>query len=102
MAKLSKRVRAMREKVEAGKLYPVEEAVALLKELSGVKFAETVDVAGHPCVRAAASPRKIRASNMGIPSPRNVMGTSVAATPGTPAAPRGHGCGFRAPPSALI
>ena len=37
MAKLSKRVRAYKEKVEPGKFYPIEEAVELLKELSSVK-----------------------------------------------------------------
>ncbi len=64
MAKLSKRLRAIREKVEAGKLYPVEEAVALLTELSGVKFKESVDVA----VNLGVDPRK---------SDQNVRGASV-------------------------
>ena len=44
MAKLSKRARAIREKIEPGKAYPVEEAVALLTELSAVKFKESIDV----------------------------------------------------------
>ena len=64
MAKLSKRLRAIREKVEAGKLYQVEEAVALLTELSGVKFKESVDVA----VNLGVDPRK---------SDQNVRGASV-------------------------
>jgi len=34
MAKMSKRVRAIREKVELGKQYPLEEAVGLLKEMA--------------------------------------------------------------------
>lgn len=54
MAKLSKRQRAIKEKVASGKLYTVEEAVALLKELSTVKFAETVDVS----VNLGIDPRK--------------------------------------------
>ena len=54
MAKLSKRTRAIREKVEAGKLYQVEEAVALLAELSTVKFKESLDVA----VNLGVDPRK--------------------------------------------
>ncbi len=54
MAKLSKRARAIREKVEAGKLYGIEEAVALLKELSTVKFEETFDVS----VNLGIDPRK--------------------------------------------
>jgi len=54
MAKLSKRARAIQEKVEAGKLYQAEEAFSLLKELSSVKFEESVDVA----VNLGVDPRK--------------------------------------------
>ena len=45
MAKLSKRQKAINEKVDSTKQYSVEEAVALLTELSAVKFKETVEVA---------------------------------------------------------
>ncbi|MCC8999645.1 MAG: 50S ribosomal protein L1 [Candidatus Contendobacter sp.] len=54
MAKLSKRVQAIRAKLTPGKFYPVEEALGLLKELSGVKFREAVDVA----VNLGVDPRK--------------------------------------------
>ncbi|NJM10755.1 MAG: 50S ribosomal protein L1 [Synechococcaceae cyanobacterium SM1_2_3] len=54
MAKLSKRVQAIRAKLIPGKFYPVEEALGLLKELSGVKFRESVDVA----VNLGVDPRK--------------------------------------------
>ncbi len=54
MAKLSKRIRAIREKVEAGKSYQIEEAVSLLKDLSTVKFSESIDVA----VKLGVDPRK--------------------------------------------
>lgn len=54
MAKLSKRVRAINEKVEAGKVYQVTEALNLLKELSTVKFPETIDVA----INLGIDPRK--------------------------------------------
>ncbi|MDA8652316.1 50S ribosomal protein L1 [Porticoccaceae bacterium] len=54
MAKLSKRRRAINEKVELGKLYSVDEALNLLKDLSTVKFSETVDVA----VNLGIDPRK--------------------------------------------
>lgn len=54
MAKPSKRVRAIQEKVQVGKLYPISEAIALLKEFSSVKFTETVDVA----VNLGIDPRK--------------------------------------------
>ena len=54
MAKLTKRQRAINEKVVSGKQYSIEEAVALLKDLSTVKFAETVDVA----INLGIDPRK--------------------------------------------
>jgi len=54
MAKLSKRQKAIAEKVEPGKLYAAEEAFALLKDLSSVKFAESVEVA----VNLGVDPRK--------------------------------------------
>ena len=54
MAKLTKRRRAINEKVEEGKLYSVGEALSLLKELSTVKFNETIDVA----VNLGIDPRK--------------------------------------------
>ena len=64
MAKLSKRARAIREKVESGKFYQVEDAVALLNELSAVKFKESIDVS----VNLGVDPRK---------SDQNVRGASV-------------------------
>ncbi len=54
MAKLSKRQRAINEKVDGSKQYSIEEAVALLKELSTVKFAETFDVS----INLGIDPRK--------------------------------------------
>jgi large subunit ribosomal protein L1 len=54
MSKLSKRVRAFREKVEPGKAYSIEEAVTLLNELSKVKFKESVDVS----INLGVDPRK--------------------------------------------
>jgi large subunit ribosomal protein L1 len=54
MAKISKRQRIIKDKVDSTKLYGIEEAVALLKELSTVKFGETVDVA----VNLGIDPRK--------------------------------------------
>ncbi len=54
MAKLSKRQRAINEKVDAAKQYSIEEAVALLKDLSSVKFPETFDVS----VNLGVDPRK--------------------------------------------
>lgn len=54
MAKLSKRQRLIKEKVDSTKQYGIDEAVALLKELSTVKFPETVDAA----INLGIDPRK--------------------------------------------
>ncbi|ABZ78684.1 ribosomal protein L1 [Shewanella halifaxensis HAW-EB4] len=64
MAKLTKRARLIREKVEATKSYDINEAVALLKELATAKFLESVDVA----VNLGVDPRK---------SDQNVRGATV-------------------------
>lgn len=60
MAKLSKRQKLINEKVEAGKFYPIEDAVALLKEVSSVKFSETVDIAVNLGVDAKKSDQVVR------------------------------------------
>jgi large subunit ribosomal protein L1 len=54
MAKLTKRLKLIRERVEPGKVYGAEDAFALLKELSAVKFVENVDVS----VNLGVDPRK--------------------------------------------
>lgn len=54
MAKVSKRVRAFKEKVDRNKLYPVDEALALLKEFATAKFNESIDIA----VQLGVDPRK--------------------------------------------
>ncbi len=60
MAKLSKRVRAYREKVDPRKAYPLDEAVNLLKELATAKFNETVEVAVNLGVDARKSDQSVR------------------------------------------
>ncbi len=64
MAKMSKRLRAIREKIEPGRQYPAEEAFALLKELSGVKFQEAVDVAVNLGVDPRKSDQVVRSSTV--------------------------------------
>jgi large subunit ribosomal protein L1 len=54
MARLTKRMRAIKEKVQPGKVYPVDEALGLLKSLTSVKFVESVEVA----VNLGVDPRK--------------------------------------------
>jgi len=64
MAKMSKRVKAIRERVERGKLYPVEEALALLREVSKAKFRESVDVAVNLGVDPRKSDQVVRSSTV--------------------------------------
>ncbi len=64
MAKLTKRMRNVREKVDATKEYDINDAVALLKELAAAKFVESFDVA----VNLGVDPRK---------SDQNVRGATV-------------------------
>ena len=45
MAKAGKRIRAAREGIDPTKLYGLDEAIALLKERSKVKFDETLEIA---------------------------------------------------------
>ena len=60
MARLSKRVRAFKEKVDPEKAYPLDEAVSMLKEFSTVKFNETVEVAVNLGVDAKKSDQAVR------------------------------------------
>ena len=50
----SKRVKAYKEKIEAGKNYDINEALNLVKEISSVKFDESVDIS----VNLGVDPRK--------------------------------------------
>jgi large subunit ribosomal protein L1 len=54
MGRLSKRIKAINEKIDRDRVYPLEEALALLKELSSVKFTESVDIS----VNLGVDPRK--------------------------------------------
>lgn len=54
MAKLGKRLKAIREKINSEQQYAVAEAFGLLKECASAKFTETVEV----CVNLGVDPRK--------------------------------------------
>ncbi|MCP3866853.1 MAG: 50S ribosomal protein L1 [Gammaproteobacteria bacterium] len=64
MSKVTKRSRAISEKVELGKQYPVTEAFELLKELSTVKFREAVDVSINLGVDPRKSDQVVRGSTV--------------------------------------
>jgi large subunit ribosomal protein L1 len=54
MSKLTKRIKAIREKVDNLKVYPVDEALKLIKDCASAKFNESVDVS----VNLGIDPRK--------------------------------------------
>ena len=64
MAKLTKRAKMIQEKVEPGKLYPIDEALDLLRELSAVKFKESVDVSVNLGVDPRKSDQVVRGSTV--------------------------------------
>ena len=64
MARAGKRMKSIREQIEPGKAYSIDEALELLKNSSKVRFTESVDVA----IRLGVDPRK---------SDQNVRGSTV-------------------------
>lgn len=64
MARLSKRMQMIRAKVDSTKAYNVEEALQLLKELSTVKFTESVDVSVNLGVDPRKSDQVVRGSTV--------------------------------------
>jgi len=73
MAKLNKRQKLAKEKVDPNKHYSIDEAVAILKELSTVKFEETVDAA----INLGIDPRKSDQSVRGASSLPHGTGKTV-------------------------
>jgi len=64
MAKLSKRMQAIRNQLESGKYYPVDDAFNLLKDLPPAKFAESIDVAVNLGVDPRKSDQVVRGSTV--------------------------------------
>lgn len=62
MAKLSKRMAAVAEKIDRSKLYPVSEALALVKECATAKFDESIDVAVQLGIDPKKSDQLVRGS----------------------------------------
>lgn len=60
MANLSKRMQALRAKVDRNKIYPVAEALALVKETSVAKFDESVDAVVNLGIDARKSDQLVR------------------------------------------
>jgi large subunit ribosomal protein L1 len=64
MAKLAKRAKAYVSKVQAGKIYTVDEALALIKECATAKFNESVDVSVNLGIDARKSDQVVRGSTV--------------------------------------
>ena len=64
MARKSKRAKLFAEKVSRGRLYPVDEALSLIKELATAKFSESVDVAVNLGVDPRKSDQVVRGSTV--------------------------------------
>jgi large subunit ribosomal protein L1 len=64
MAKLSKRIKAIREAVDSTKQYDITEACELLKKCSTVKFDEAVDVSVNLGIDARKSDQVVRSSTV--------------------------------------
>jgi large subunit ribosomal protein L1 len=64
MAKISKRVKAINEKVTPGKQYAADDGFGLLKQLASAKFKEAVDVAVNLGVDPRKSDQVVRSSTV--------------------------------------
>ena len=62
MAKLSKRAAAIAQKIDRTKLYPVSEALTLVKETATAKFDESIDVAVQLGIDPKKSDQLVRGS----------------------------------------
>src|ERR1700743_1022505 len=62
MAKLSKRLQAFAAKVDRQKLYPIDDALSLVKECASAKFNESIDVSVQLGVDAKKSDQVVRGS----------------------------------------
>ncbi|MEF3193233.1 MAG: 50S ribosomal protein L1 [Halothiobacillaceae bacterium] len=64
MARLTKRQKAIRERVDRTRAYPAKEAFRLLKELASTRFVESVDVAVNLGVDPRRSDQVVRGSTV--------------------------------------
>ncbi|MEC9408677.1 MAG: 50S ribosomal protein L1 [Pseudomonadota bacterium] len=67
MAKLTKKRKLILEKVEPGKVYPLDDALNILRELATARFSESVDVSVNLGIDARKSDQAVRGSTI-LPS----------------------------------
>jgi large subunit ribosomal protein L1 len=64
MVAVAKRMKPWAEKIAPGKLYPIDEALAIVKQFAVAKFDEAVDVAINLGVDATKSDQQVRGSTV--------------------------------------
>jgi len=64
MTHVAKRMQAWKDRLEAGKHYPLEDALKLVKEFARAKFDESVDAAVNLGIDASKSDQQVRGSTV--------------------------------------
>jgi large subunit ribosomal protein L1 len=64
MPAVAKRIQAWKSKLTPGKQYPIDEALALVKEFATAKFPESVDAAINLGIDASKSDQQVRGSTV--------------------------------------
>jgi large subunit ribosomal protein L1 len=64
MAAVPKRVKAWANRIQPGKTYAIDEALAMVKEFASAKFKESVDVAVNLGIDASKSDQQVRGSTV--------------------------------------
>jgi large subunit ribosomal protein L1 len=64
MATVAKRMKVWTEKIQPGKSYPIEQALALVQEFAKAKFKESIDVAVNLGIDASKSDQQVRGSTV--------------------------------------
>ena len=64
MATVAKRMKVWADKIQPGKSYPIEQALALVQEFAKAKFKESVDVAVNLGIDASKSDQQVRGSTV--------------------------------------
>ena len=60
MAKITKKQKALEGKVDSNKLYPLSDAISIVKECATAKFDESIDVAVQLGIDAKKSDQVVR------------------------------------------
>ena len=64
MVAVAKRMKPWSEKIDSARLYPIDEALALVKQFANAKFDESVDVAVNLGIDATKSDQQVRGSTV--------------------------------------